>query len=176
MPHFERAAREQGQHLDRLQLLKRYAAPTPAMTSMLARVDALLHQRQATSPALALATHLGFGPLKAFRFTVALGAKEDAPPPFHGYVHVDHRDADWLDVGVELGERRTHFTAHTHSADELRLGRCPPRHLPAWLAAAGHKLRRTPVALHVTSNLRGMKRARIVDWLMNGRDALPPRG
>lgn len=169
LPHFERAARTGDSGLDRLQMLKKYATPTPAMTAMLARVDALLDHRKAASPALALATHLGLGRLKEFHFTVVLGTDDATLPIVQGHVHVDSRNADWMDVVLSVGQRRSHFTSRTQHDDALGLGRCTAEDLPAWLAAASARLKRTPVAVHTASNLRGKKRDRLVEWLTAGK-------
>lgn len=180
MPHFERAARAQDRGLDRLQALKKYASPTPAMTAMLKRVDALLAARNDASPALDLARRLGLGDLKAFWYRKYLGSTALNPfnvPVFQGSVGFDSREADWMHCSVSqmhpggLRSGSTHFTATKVYADTLKLGRCAAEEVPAWLAAAAktHAFTWNFDGSTPSSNLRGKKRDRVVEWLRTGK-------
>lgn len=176
MPHFERAATEKDRGLDRLQDLKKYATPTPAMTAMLARVDALLGERNATSPALALADHIGVGPLTTFWFRCWLGSTElnrFSVPRIQGNFAIDSRSPDWFSVSLSVvepgGLRSQHsaFSSEKVYGDSMKLGRCGAEEVPAWLARAARKLKCAWTRPeHASSNLRGKKRDRVIEWLI----------
>lgn len=178
LPHFERAAKEQDRGLDRLKMLKKYASPTPAMTAMLARVDAMLGAREAASPALAVAERIGLGAQTTFWFHTRFGSEQpnrQGVPLFQCNVRIDSRKADWMECRlseVQDGDRVRHtsFTATKLEEDTFGLGRCDAEDLPRWLAAAATKLGFTwgPPSDPWTS-LRGKKRDHLVAWLTGGK-------
>ena len=178
MPHFERAAKQRDRGLDRLQNLRKYASPTPAMTAMLARVDALLDHRHSTSPALALADQIGVGPQKAFWFDAWIASttlNRNGVPTYQGSVSVDSRDADWFRCSMSevhvggLRSRMTSFTAGKTYTDTLGLGSCTAEEMPAWLARAAKTLKLKLAPFEPRTNLRGKKRVRLVEWLTTGK-------
>lgn len=180
MPHFERAARDKNRKLDRLAMLRKYATATPAMTQMLARVDAMLDERNASSPALDLARHIGLGELKVFWFHKYVGSStlnRNSVPWYQGHITVDSRESEWLAVSISevpgsVAGRRlyTSFNAYVLKSDTLELGRCTPQELPQWLAASAKKLNFAWDFGEVggRSNVRGAKRERITQWLQEG--------
>ena len=168
MPHFERAARDKGNGLDLLERLKTHATLTGPMKQLFARVEAMLADRKATSPALDLARALGFDGLGVFWFSISVYSAERGTHRYFASLRVDSRDADWFQAYVRSFENRTtSFSSTTVHRDELELGTCGPDRFPHWLASIAKRFSFTWDLEAVTpyTQLRGKNRARLVAWL-----------
>ena len=173
LPHFDRAMKNPAR-LDSLERLARYAKKTPALDALLAQVDAKLAQRKSGSPVLELADELGIASGDRFRVSVQLhGGKRmqldlslDSAKPEHFSV--------WVQAG-ELGALElTHFDGHGVQRDDLALGSCELRELPAWLTRAEKKLKlKWGREEALTSYLRGKRLEVFLRWLDNS--PLPAR-
>lgn len=177
IPHVGRAADSRDTRLDRLEKLKVHARPTPAVTSMLESVTAMLAERNAASPALELPPLIGLGTLDVFWFSAWFGSVElnrSNVPAVQGSVTVDSREVTWFNVWLSrvdpLPAQRSHSTSFSNEQvrrDDLELGTCAPAELPAWLARSAKTLGVSfdPARFQPRTNLRGGKRERLTAWL-----------
>ena len=176
MPHFERAAREKDQKLDRLLALKKYASPTPAMTAMLARVDAMVGERNSASPALEFAASIGLGAMEKFWFDLFLASdavNANGVPQFQGGLHFDSGQLHWFSCHLSevqpasLKFEGSRFGTKGVQSDALKLGACEPDRVPIWLEGAARKLRCQWNFEYgrPRTNLRGKKRDQMMAWL-----------
>ncbi len=179
MPHFERAAQDKGRSLDLLLELKRFASPTPSMTQLVARVDALVEERNSSSPALDFAARRGFGALKHFWFDLFLASdvqNVNGVPQSQGRLHIDSRQPSWFWCQVSRVDPEvrdflgTRFGGRGEPIDLLKLGTCEADEVPQWLKAAGDKLRCTWDLEYgrPRTSLRGRKRLQMLNWLQTG--------
>jgi len=179
LPRFHRAATTRDTTLDLLERLRRHAADTKPVRAMFAEIEALLGAREAQSPALALAAELGIGDVDSLWFTAYLSSVERRGPNsgglVQGHIVVDSRRPSWFDVSLTRGEigewESTRFDEREVSEDELGLGRCEARDLPAWLARAAEalKVRWAWDGMPIRTGLRGKKKGALVAWLSGGR-------
>lgn len=176
LPHFVHAAKAGDEHLSRLTMLEKHASDTPGMRALLAQVGQRLEQREAQSPALALAAHLGFE-VDSFWFEVGLHSREPnqhAVSRLQGGVRVDSRKARWFDVwlgevdGFASAGRHSRFGSGGVGRDELGLGVCTPQDLPRWIASTAQKLGVTWRSVEPRTNLRGKKKEALHAWLRGG--------
>ncbi len=177
MPHYERAAREKDFALDRLQNLKKYASKTPAMVQMTARVDAMVGERNAASPALDFAAAIGLGTMTKFWFDQFLASDllgRNGVPMYQGALHLDSGQLHWFSVNLSKPNPgqpdqiiQTRFGTKGNASDGLGIGLCTSEELPTWLAAAGKKLKCGWDFAYGAprTNLRGAKRERMTQWL-----------
>jgi hypothetical protein len=177
LPHFHRAITD-GSGLDLLQRLRTHAAATPANQSMLATVAARLGERNATSPALALAARFGLDKPRELWFTVRFASSQQhsqVEPRFSGHVAVDSRSQRWLRVdivGPVSERRRTSFDNQQLWSDTLQLGIGTLDNLPDYLARAAEQLGVTwswDEAHVFRASLRGEKRGATISWLRGSR-------
>jgi hypothetical protein len=155
--------------------LRTHAKRTPALDALFADVTGALDTRTATSPANALGPIIGVGVVDTLWFDASISSEERSGTVsrYQGYVKVDSRDAEWLDVSITdisgtwtTGTMKaTRFRSSTIERDELKLGRCDAAGIPAWFAHAADTLDATWQAPSVRSGLRGAKRDRIAKWL-----------
>jgi hypothetical protein len=173
LPHFAGAANTGSGELDRLALLQKHAADTPAMRALLGQVKARLATREALSPALALAASLGLD-VQTFWFDVGLHSfepDETRVSRFQGGARVDSRSPRWFDVWMgevntsSLASRHTRFVGTQGGADGFGLGTCSAGDLPKWIASAAQLLGITWRSLEPRTNLRGKKKEALHAWL-----------
>jgi hypothetical protein len=178
IPHVERAVVSQDWALDRLQHLRKHARSTPALDAMFARMQGLLTERKASSPALAFARELGFGEPATFWFHAYLASPAfDDVPAYRHQVHldVDSRSATWFSVSLselppnplDTTSRGTSFNNVKVYYDHLGVGPCEPPGFPGWLAAVASKLhtRWSFDTMSLRTSLRGQKRDQLERWL-----------
>jgi hypothetical protein len=180
IPHVERAVSQKDWKLDQLQSLRTHARATPVMDDLFTRMETLLSERKATSPALDVARALGFGEPETFWFQIHLSSLEHDGMPAYRYqahVSVDSRAARWFSVHLSdtgplnvLQSLGTSFNSEGTQRDELELGTCGPTEVPAWLAAAARRfgLRWNFDGMSVSTSLRGKKRTQLEQWLRGG--------
>jgi hypothetical protein len=97
-------------------------------------------------------------------------------PTYQSHVAIDSTSADWFHVSVALvpGDFSDHsstwFGSNGRAGDQLGLGECSVDALPGWYASAAKKLRIrwNWAGVTVSSNLRGKKRQRVVEWIASG--------
>lgn len=129
--------------LDQLVKIETHAAKTPAFGTMVRSVKERLQKRNDASPALEFARAHGFD-VKRFKVHVRLHStivNANRAPIVQCMITLDSTSATWLSVSavhLEL-DRRTSFTSDGVEHDELSLGRCEARELPAWVARARQK-------------------------------------
>lgn len=143
LPRFVAAQKDRSELLDQLAKVKTHAARTPAMDEMLSSLREGLDERNAASPALAFARELGLE-VKRFKVYVRLhstATNAQGAPIVQCAVTVDSTSPVWLSVHlVQLeADKRTSFTSERSQGDELELGRCEARELPAWIERASAK-------------------------------------
>jgi hypothetical protein len=176
LPHFHRAATSAGGSLDLLERLETHAADTPPIRAMLAEVQRLLADRQAASPALAVARAIGLGDLDSFWFWAFLGSRErnrNNVSSVQSNLGIDSTSATWFTVSISIvdptssAHRGTSFTNERLYRDDLGIGRCEAPELPSLLARAGQLLSIAWDfdAMSPRTNLRGKKRERLVAWM-----------
>lgn len=164
--------------LERWLRLRTHAKRTPALDALFAEVEGALDHRAATSPALALGPVIGIGKVDSLWFVASISSDERAGTVsrYQGDVTIDSRKARWFVVSIvdiagtfDMGAwKQTQFGSGTEPADELKLGRCDPAGVPAWLAKAARKLGITWGVPYIRTGLRGTKRDRIAAWLSSG--------
>jgi hypothetical protein len=149
------------------------------MDSMFARMEALLDNRKATSPALDFARGLGFGEPTTFWFQAYLASPAfDDVPAYRHQVHleVDSRSAVWFRVSLSevtplappgTPNNNTRFGSEKVIRDGLGVGTCEPAEFPQWLASVASKLntRWSFDTLSLRTSLRGQKRDQLERWL-----------
>jgi hypothetical protein len=169
LPHFSTS--DLGRRLERLERLRTHIPKDgSAADLLLSDIETQLAERRDESPAFDFAEQLGFGRPKAFWFRYDLGTVERSPngynPRFRFIAEVDSRDNDWFSVSVYEVEanRRTRFGDRTVVVDELGLGTSELEKLPDWLATIAKKLQCEWGDSHISSSLRGKKRADLVRW------------
>ncbi len=171
--HFERAVEANDRRLDRLKMLRKHARSTPALDALFAEVDGKLDARAAASPGLALGSMIGID-AEVLWFRVSFGSQEltgGNVSRVQGNVNVDSRSPTWLSVSISRLDAGFNFTSTYLSdkgvqRDDLELGGCEVAHLPAWLGAAAAKLKiQWNDEPRISSNLRGKRRDRVLEWL-----------
>ena len=171
LPSLDPALMSADTRLEWLKALRTHAKKTPELDAILGEIDQTLADRAAASPALALGPVIGIGAVKLLWFEVRISAAN-----YQGSIHIDSRSANWFSVwvvhaqplipGVARPDRSTAFGATMkHERDILELGTCAPAELPRWLATAGRLLNVKLQLVDAGSNLRGAKRARVIEWL-----------
>lgn len=178
MPHFVAAMQAGDDGLDQLAKLKKYAADTKAMRALVSQAEAARSKRNTTSGALAFAQALGLGPLKSFGWGQFVRVADAKKREVELSVDVDSKSGPWFSVHVaratEKPKYRLEVTAFNSSRkaerDELKLGRCEPHELPAFVARVQKKLgvnwklaKTTPF-----TNVKGDKAKRLTAWLSGG--------
>lgn len=175
MPYVAAARRAKDRRLDALNRLRRHAVDTPELRALFDGLDADTRARAASSAPAALAQVLPFldGP---FSLRVSFGSQDKSfgnVPRLQGSVVLDTRRSHAFVVNLAertsmTGWKTTHFDAEKVWQDGLKLGRCEPLELPAWLGRAAKKLNGTWTPPSVHSTLRGKKRDAAVAWLFGG--------
>lgn len=147
LPHFVAAMKMGDDGLDQLAKLKKYAAGTPAMRALVAQAEAARSTRNTTSPALAFAQSLGLGELKAFSWGQTVRVADARKRKVELNFDVDSRRSPWFSVHVaRVAEKPKTFevtafnSSHVSERDELKLGRCEPHELPAFIARVQKQL------------------------------------
>lgn len=178
LPHFVAAMKAGDEGLDQLAKLKKYAAATPPMRALVSQAEAARSKRNTTSPALAFAQSLGLGELKAFGWGQFVRVADARRREVELSVDVDSKRGPWFSVHVarvtEKPKRTLEVTTFNSSRraerDELKLGRCEPHELPAFVGRVQKTLgvnwklaKTTPF-----TNVRGDKAKRLTAWLASG--------
>lgn len=178
LPHFDAAMKAGDEGLDQLAKLKKYAAATPAMKALVTSAETARSKRNTTSPALGFAQLLGLGDLKAFSWGQFVRVADAKKREVELSLDVDSKSGPWFSVHVaratEHPKYRLEVTAFNSSRkaerDELKLGRCEPHGLPAFVARVQRKLgvnwklaKTTPF-----TNVKGDKAKRLTAWLSGG--------
>lgn len=147
------------------------------MEALLSRVQGMLREREAASPALGLARDLGLGELATFWLEASLNSEElnaNGVPLYQGQASIDSRWPTWffvsvsrVDVESSARSPETRFDVAQVHADTLGLGRCSAAELPRWAREAAGTLGVTwrLVRLLPGTNVRGARRERLARWL-----------
>ena len=175
LPHFDRAMKDPVT-LDALARLSTFTKGKPAFAAMMRTVDERTKQRTERSAVLALADQLGIASGTRFRVQVRM----EGTPRANVWcdVQLDSASAQdfvvWLSTGVGKEASLTHFATSGLVRDDLELGACAPKDLPAWLARAetelGLRWNRTTAR---ASFLRGQRLDTFLAWLFTPGAAAP---
>lgn len=176
LPTLDRASTERDRELDKLVGMARFAAKKePRLKALLEGAEQTKEERAKTSPVLAIGKVMfGDDAPEELWFHVTVGSDERRPgndmARWDCHIEVDSRAARPFRVtlfdGARLDGPSTSFELDT-TDDGLKVGRCNPLGVPAYLARLEKKLGTSwnwPDAV-IETGLRGRKRARLVWWL-----------
>jgi hypothetical protein len=176
VPHFHRANESGDDGLNRLQVLRKYSRPGTAIDELLTVVDKSVDERSSVSPALALAAHIGVGKPRVLWFQLFVHSAAPMASQVQAHVFVDSRKASWYGVSVTKVETDgrypgTSFDDTEMHRDDLDLGTCSPQELPTYFATVAQRLgvQWDAEGVGVSSNLRGKKRAALIQWLLHDK-------
>lgn len=178
LPHFVAAMKAGDEGLDQLAKLKKYAAATPAMKALVAQAEVARTKRNTTSPALEFARSLGLGDLKVFSWGQFVRVADARKREVELSVDVDSKSGPWFSVHVARATEKPKYTLEVTAfdssrkaeRDELKLGRCEPHELPAFVARVQKKLgvNWKLAKTKPFTNVKGDKAKRLTAWLSGG--------
>jgi hypothetical protein len=173
MPHFHDSIVSRDARLDSLAKLKVHAKNSPQMNAFFAQVQATLTERNESSPALELASFLGFKD-KTFWFRFTFWSKEvmrNGMSKVQGGALVDSRQADWfrLSMTQEIENSKSQWTrirCDKLVKDDFGLGLCELKLMPIWISNTAAQLKIHFEIEVVSASVRGKKRDALAQWLV----------